>query len=86
MAHHVAQSSSARRSRARNASSSARRLAVSGTARISSSAARLATQTASRSMSAAVLLAARSGAASASTPARSPALSPWYSGMSSIRR
>ena len=86
IAHQVAQSAMARRSLARNSSSSARRPAVSGTVRISSAAARLAAQTASRSMSAAVPLAARSGAASASTRARSPALSPWYSGMSSIRR
>ena len=86
IAHQAAQSPTASGSRARNASNSARRAGLSGTARMISSAARLAVQTASRSTSAAVVLAARSGAARASILARSAGPSPAYSGTSSIRR
>ena len=86
IAHQVAQSPTASRSRARKASNSAWRCGLSPAPRMISSAARLAAQTASRSIRAAVRLAARSGAPRASTRARSSAPSLAYSGTSSMCR
>ena len=73
IAHHAAQSSSARPDRTRNESRDACRDGLSGTRLITSSAARLAAQTASLSSRAAVPLAARRV-----RPGQSPALVPKY--------